>query len=166
MIELVVVIAILAVLAAFALSRYANLGQSARAAAINGLAGSANSAVSLIRVATATKGNGIPGTQPGITFVTLGDGTQIRLWNGYPDRWCDGIGLTQLGSSAPSGGCYLSAAPVSYNSFTFYGYGSSSIPNGDAGWRMESAPSPINCAVGYNYNGTGIPQVYIYTSGC
>ena len=166
LIELVVVIAILGVLAAVALGRYVSLGQSARAGAINGLAGSVNSAISLVSAATAIKGSGVAGSQAGITFVTLGDGTQIRVWNGYPDRWCDGIGLTQLGSSAPSGGCYLSTAPISFNNFTFYGYGNSTIPNGDAGWRLENAPTPINCAVGYNYNGSGNPTVLVYTSGC
>jgi MSHA pilin protein MshA len=166
LIELIAVIAITGVLAAIALGRYADLSGSARSAAINGLAGSVNSAVSLVIALTAIRGAGTAGSQVGITYVTLADGTQIRVWNGYPDRWCDGIGLTQIGATVPAGGCYLSTAAVASNNFTFYGAGNSTIPNGDAGWRIESAPTPINCAVGYNYGGTGTPTVYAYTSGC
>jgi MSHA pilin protein MshA len=70
------------------------------------------------------------------------------------------------GASVSAGGCYLSTAPVPYGNFTFYGYSNGQIPNGDAGWRLESAPDPKNCSVGYNYNGTGTPQVLVYTSGC
>ena len=166
LIELVAVIAILGVLAALALGRYASLGATARTATINALAGSVNSAVSLVIATTAIRGAGTAGAEAGITYVTMADGTQIRVWNGYPDRWCDGIGMTQIGASVPVGGCYLSTAAVAFNNFTFYGYGNSTIPNGDAGWRIESAPTPINCAVGYNYGGTGTPTVYAYTSGC
>ena len=166
LIELIVVIVVLAVLGATVLSRYANWAQAARISTINGLAGSVNSALMLLRSATAINGPGTVGTQAGITYVTLEDGTSVRMWNGYPDRWCDGIGMTQMGMSIPSGGCYLSSAAVPYWKYTFYGYGNGAIPNGDAGWRIETAPTPINCSVGYTYNGTGVPQATAHTSGC
>jgi len=166
LIEMIVVVVILAVLGASAIGRYVNLAQSARISAINGLAGSVNAAVALVQSSTVLHGPGSAGTQAGITFTTMADGTQVRLWNVYPDRWCDGVGITQSGASVPSGGCYLSTTAVPYGKFVFYGFGNSTIPNGDAGWRIETAPTPLNCAVGYNYGGTGTPAVIAYTSGC
>ncbi len=165
LIELLVVIVILGVVAAAALPRFANLGREARISAINGLAGSVKSAMSLVKGYTSVRGIGTAGTQVNITWINLDAATPIRLWNGYPDRWCDGIGMTLQGAVA-AGGCYLSTAPVAYGNFSFYGYGNGQIPNGDAGWRNESAPDPKNCSVGYNYNGTGTPQVLVYTAGC
>lgn len=165
LIELTVAILILGILAAVALPRFSNTSTAARVAAINGLAGSVNSALGLVRAITAVQGPGTAGTEAGITYVTM-DTVQIRVWNGYPDRWCDGVGMALAGSSVPSGGCYLSTAAVPSTTFTFYGYGSGMIPNGDAGWRIETAPGPQNCSVGYNYGGTGVPLVTAYTSGC
>lgn len=165
LVELVVVILIVAAMAAVALPKYTEMAQSARIAAVKSLAGSVNSSLGLINSTIAIQGLGTPGTQAGITYVTM-DNVQIRVWNGYPDRWCDGVGLMQAGSSIPSGGCYLSNAAVPGTTFTFYGYGSSFIPNGDAGWRIEGAPTPINCSVEYNYGGTGFPVVTTYTTGC
>ncbi|MBV8634045.1 MAG: hypothetical protein JO002_06120 [Burkholderiaceae bacterium] len=159
------VILVLSILGALALPRFNNNSTAARTAAVKGMAGAVNSAVGLIRATTAVQGPGTPGTQAGITYVTM-DTVQIRVWNGYPDRWCDGIGLTLAGSTVPSGGCYLSSAAVPSTTFTFYGYGNGSIPNGDAGWRIETAPTPANCAVGYTYGGSGVPTVTAYTSGC
>ncbi len=165
LIELMTVILILGILAAVALPRFNNAAAASRSAAVNGLAGSVNSALGLVRAITAVEGPGTAGTQAGITYVTM-DTVQIRVWNGYPDRWCDGVGLTQVGSTVPSGGCYLSTAAVPSTTFTFYGYGNGMIPNGDAGWRIETAPAPMNCAVEYNYGGSGVPVVTAYTSGC
>jgi len=166
LIELIVVIVILGILLALALPKMMNMGASARIASIRSLAGSVKSALGLVKVLTTMSGPGTQGAQADITWVGLTDGTQVRVWSGYPDRWCDGIGLTQQGMTVPSGGCYLSAAAVSHETYTFYGYGNSAIPGGDAGWRIESAPTPIQCAVRYTYNGTGIPLVQAYTSGC
>jgi MSHA pilin protein MshA len=90
----------------------------------------------------------------------------VRIWNGYPDRWCDGIGVMQQTLQVPQGGCYLSSSPVMQDQFTFYGYGNSQIPNGDAGWRIESAANPQLCSVEYHYNGSGAPVVTVSTSGC
>jgi len=50
--------------------------------------------------------------------------------------------------------------------YTFYGYGNSQIPGGDAGWRIENAPDPKLCSVQYTYNGSGVPVVTANTSGC
>lgn len=166
LIELIVVIVILGVLVAAALARYVNLGGEARSAAIGGLAGSVNSAVSMVKALTLLRGQGVAGSQVNITWVNMTPSTPIRLWSGYPDRWCDGIGMTQLGATVPAGGCYLSTTPVPYGKFTFYGYGNGMIPGGDAGWRIETAPTPQYCSVRYTYNGTGVPVVTQYVSGC
>lgn len=165
LIELVVVILILGILSVVALPRFNNASTAARVAAVQGQAGSINSALGLVRAITAVQGPGTAGAEAGITYVTM-DTVQIRVWNGYPDRWCDGVAATQAGFTVPSGGCYLSTAPVPSTTFTFYGYGSGMIPNGDAGWRIETAPGPMNCSVGYNYGGSGVPVVTAYTSGC
>jgi hypothetical protein len=50
--------------------------------------------------------------------------------------------------------------------YMFYRYGNSAIPNGDAGWRIETAPTPMQCSIQYTYNGTGVPVVKLNTSGC
>lgn len=166
LIEIVVVIVILGILAMQALPRFVNLSSDARTSAIKELAGSVKDAITMVQAMTAIRGQGTAGSQVNITWVNLDPSTPVRLWNGYPDRWCDGIGMTQLGASVPSGGCYLSPGAVPYGKFTFYGYGNAAIPNGDAGWRIEDAPTPSNCAVGYTYNGSGTPVVTAYTSGC
>ncbi|WP_293265635.1 prepilin-type N-terminal cleavage/methylation domain-containing protein [Oryzomicrobium sp.] len=165
LVELIVVVVILGILAATALPRFINLGSSARTAAIQGLGGSVSSALNLVAAMTGVSGTGTPGEQIDITWITIG-GTPMRIWNGYPDRWCDGIGVSQQGFTAPGGGCYLSAAAVPYGNFTFYGYGNGQIPGGDAGWRIESAPDPAQCSVQYTYNGSGTPVVTVNTSGC
>jgi prepilin-type N-terminal cleavage/methylation domain-containing protein len=166
LIELIVVITILGILAALALPRFIDLGSSARTAAIEGLGGSVRSAMGLVNAFTMLRGTGTAGAQVDITWITLSDGTSVRLWSGYPDRWCDGIGVTQQGFAVPGGGCYLSNAAVEHGEFTFYGYGNGQIPGGDAGWRIESAPTPMQCSVQYTYNGTGTPVVTVNTSGC
>jgi len=166
LIELVVVILVVGILAALALPRFNAMGADARAGAIKSLAGAVRSSIAQMHSLTSVRGNGTPGTQVNITWVTLDDGTPVRIWSGYPDRWCDGIGVMQGDASVPTGGCYLSSAAVPYQIYTFYGYGNSQIPNGDAGWRIESAPTPSQCSVQYTYNGSGVPVVTPYTSGC
>lgn len=166
LIELVAVIVILGVLAAVAVPRLFDLGGSARAAAIQGLGGSVKSALNLVQSLVILRGQGSAGAQVDITWVSLPDGTQIRMWSGYPDRWCDGIGVTQQGLVVPAGGCYLSNAALAHGKFTFYGYGNSQLPGGDAGWRIEDAPNPATCSVQYTYNGSGVPVVTVNTDGC
>lgn len=166
LIELIVVIVILGILAATAMPRFIDLGSSARAASIQALAGSVKSGMVLVKSFTVLRGNGTAGAQQDITWITLPDGSKVRLWSGYPDRWCDGIGATQQGMVLPSGGCYLSTAAVKQGDYTFYGYGNGQIPGGDAGWRIESAPTPMQCSVQYTYNGSGEPKVTVNTSGC
>lgn len=166
LIELIVVILVVGILAALALLRLINVDSDARASIIRALAASVRSSGALVHGLTAVRGNGTAGSQANITWVTLDDGTQVRIWSGYPDRWCDGIGVLQQGMSVPAGGCYLSSAPIAFDKYTFYGYGSSSIPNGDAGWRIESAPTPSQCSVQYTYNGSGEPSVKANTGGC
>jgi prepilin-type N-terminal cleavage/methylation domain-containing protein len=166
LIELITVIVILGILAAVALPKLVDLGSSGRAAAIQSLAGSVKTSISLVKSITTLRGAGTAGTQANITWVTVEGNAQVRVWSGYPDRWCDGIGATQQMMVVPSGGCYLSAAAVVQDSYTFYGFGNNKIPGGDAGWRIESAPTPTQCSVQYTYNGTGVPVVKTNTSGC
>lgn len=166
LIELVVVIVILGILASTALPKFINLGREARVAAIQSLAGSVRSSMHLVEGQVMIKGMGSAGQQPNITWIQLADGTNVRVWSGYPDRWCDGIGVLQQGFIVPTAGCYLSNAAIENNGLTFYGFGNSTIPTGDAGWRIESASTPNQCAVQYRYNGSGTPVVTAHTSGC
>jgi prepilin-type N-terminal cleavage/methylation domain-containing protein len=166
LIELAVVIVLIGILLAFAIPRLFDLSSSSRIASIQALAGSVKGSLGQVKALTTISGAGTQGTQVNITWVTLTDGTQVRIWSGYPDRWCDGIGAAQDGMTVPSGGCYLSTVGVPYEKYTFYGFGNNKIPGGDAGWRIESAPAPTQCSVRYTYNGTGVPVVTANTSGC
>ena len=165
LIELIVVIVILGVLSAVALPKFADLGGDGRKASIQALAGSVNTGIKLVKSLTAIRGAGTADKIVNLTWVDM-DGTQVRVWSGYPDRWCDGVGAVLQGMTVPSGGCYLKTTGVVVDGYTFYGYGNDKLPNGDAGWRIESAPDPKQCSVQYTYNGTGVPDVKMNTSGC
>lgn len=166
LIELIVVLVILGILAAIAFPRFINYGSSARIASIEALAGTVRTSIGLVRSLTALRGEGTASSIANITFVDIDSATSMRVWSGYPDRWCDGIGLALQGSKVPSGGCYLSPSAVPSGDYTFYGYGNSQIPGGDAGWRIESAPTPTQCSVQYTYNGGAAPVIKANTSGC
>lgn len=166
LVELVVVIVILGILAITALPKFINVGADARASAVQALAGSIRSSIGLVNAQTYLSGNGEDAGIAGLTFITLQDGSRVRVWNGYPDRWCDGIGTLQQGFVVPGGGCYLSTAGIAFGTFTFYGFGNGQIPGGNAGWRIESAPNPTQCSVQYIYNGVVRPVVNTQTSGC
>lgn len=164
LIELVMVVVILGVLAAFALPQFVNLGSDARVAALNGLLGSVRTTMETVKVTTALRGSATS-ANPQLNFLNM-QGSTIRLWNGYPDRWWDGIGMTLEGAPAIAGGGYLSTTPIVFNRFTFYGYSNSTLPGGDAGWVLADAPTPANCSLAYNYGGTGEPQLILRTTGC
>lgn len=164
LIELVMVIAILGVLAAVAVPKFINLGTDARVATLNGLLGAVRTTMETVKVTSALRGTTAV-ADPALKFLDM-QGSSIRLWNGYPDRWWDGIGMTLQGAPTISGGGYLSTAPIVFNKFTFYGYSNSTIPNGDAGWVLTDAPNPANCSLAYNYNGSGEPQLILRTTGC
>jgi MSHA pilin protein MshA len=164
LIELVMVIAMLGVVAAIALPRFVNLGADARIAAVNALHGSIKTSMELVKVTVALRGSA-SSPNPELNFLNM-QGSTIRLWNGYPDRWWDGIGMTLQGAPAIAGGGYLSTAPIVFNQFTFYGYSNGTIPNGDAGWVLTAAPTPAMCSLAYSYNGTGEPVLILRTSGC
>jgi MSHA pilin protein MshA len=166
LIELIVVIVILGVLSAVALPKFVDLGSSARISSIQALAGSVKTGVGMVKSLTAVRGAGTPAGIKDLTFVAMDASTQLRVWNGYPDRWCDGIGAVLQTMTVPANGCYLSSAAIQVDGYTFYGYGNNKIPNGDAGWRIESAPTPMQCSVQYTYNGTGVPTITTNTSGC
>ena len=117
-----------------------------------------------VKVTAALRGSAISGN-PALNFLDM-QGSTIRLWNGYPDRWWDGLGMTLQGAPAISGGGYLSSAPIEFNKFTFYGYGNGTIPSGDAGWVLADAPTPTNCSLAYRYNGSAEPTLIARTSGC
>jgi MSHA pilin protein MshA len=165
LIELIVVIVILGVLSAVALPKFADLGSDGRKASIQALTGSVNTGIKLVKSLTAIRGAGTALAIANLTNVDM-DGTKIRVWSGYPDRWCDGIGSVVQGMSVPTAGCYLSSAGVEVDGYTFYGYGNNKLPNGDAGWRIESAPNPTKCSVQYSYSGTGVPTVTTNVDGC
>jgi hypothetical protein len=119
----------------------------------------------MIGAVTSARGPGSSSAIAGITFFNM-NGTSIRLWNGDPARWWDGIGQTQAGAQSIAGGGYLSTAAVPYGQYTFYGFGSAQITGGNAGWRIESAPTPANCSVAYVYDGVGLPTLRGNTNGC
>ena len=168
LIELVLVIAILSILSAVAIPRFLNLGTNARISSMSALSGALNTAMSIVHAQVMVQGPGSKGTQVNITWISLGDGTRVRLWNTYPDRWCDGVGAIVQGVQAPAGdSCYLSSAAVpTTTNIRFYGYGNSQSPAGNAGWRDESATNATYCSVEYVYNGTIKPVVITNTSGC
>jgi MSHA pilin protein MshA len=168
LIELIVVIVILGILSAFALPKFVDIGSSARTASINSLYGSVNSALPLVHSLIIVNGLGSTGAQQNITWVTQSDGTQVRVWSGYPDRWCDGVGIILEGMIVPSVGCYSTGVAVPFGNYTFYGWNNGgNIGSGiNAGWRIENAPIPAFCSVEYNYNGTGTPIVTANTTGC
>lgn len=164
LIELVIVIVLLGVIAATALPKFVNLGSDARIASMNALYGSIKTSMELVKVTVALRGS-VSSANPQLNFLDM-QGSTIRLWNGYPDRWWDGIGMTLQGAPAIAGGGYLSTAPIVFNQYTFYGYSNSTIPNGDAGWVLTNAPTPATCSLAYNYGGTGEPQLILRTAGC
>jgi MSHA pilin protein MshA len=166
LIELIVVIVILGVLSAVALPKFVDLGSSARTSSLQALAGSVNTGIATVKGLTAIRGAGTPSGIANLTFVNMDSGSRLRVWNGYPDRWCDGIGAVLQSMTVPTNGCYLSSAGIEVDGYTFYGYGNDKLPGGDAGWRIESAPTPMQCSVQYTYAGTGIPVVKVNTSGC
>ena len=166
LIELIVVIVILGILAAVALPKFVDLGSDARASSIRSLAGSVKTGIGMVTSVTSVRGAGTASGVAEVTYVALDSATQVRVWNGYPDRWCDGIGAVLQGATVPGGGCYLSSAAVTGPDYTFYGCGNNKIPNGHAGWRIESAPTPAQCSVEYDYGGSGTPVVTANTSGC
>ena len=162
LIELIVTIVILGILAAAAIPRFANLGRESRIAAINALAGNVDSAMH----AAFAKAVIIDNRGQAVGTVTLTSELPIRIWNSWPDRWWDGIGIALEGASPSSGG-YLSTQPFSYGQFTFYGFGNAVLPGGIAGWTYSTAPDPANCSVTYANDGSGnTPVITVYSSGC
>ncbi len=167
LIELVMVIVILGVLAAVAVVRFVDLSGDARTSSIRALEGSVKTASALINSFIGVRGQGAvgAGSPVNLTFLDYG-GVTIRVWNGYPDRWWDGIGMTLANTAPVAGTGYGSSAAIPYGKYTFYGWGNGAIPNGDAGWRLEGAPDPANCSVAYTYNGAGVPAVTSRVTGC
>lgn len=162
LIELIVTIVILGVLGATALPRVIDFGQSARIASVQTLAGSVNSAMNLVFAKAVVINN----RGQTVGTVTLSNDLPIRIWNSWPDRWWDGIGIALEGASPTSGG-YLSTQPYSYGNFTFYGFGNNILPGGLAGWVLAAAPTPSHCSVTYANDGSGkTPAVTTYTDGC
>jgi MSHA pilin protein MshA len=163
LIELVITIVAIGILAATALPRFADLRSEARSAAVEALAGSVREAMTLVHTRALVTRN--LGQAVGTVWVDM-DGVAVRVWNGWPDRWWDGIGVA-LSDASPTSGGYLSAAPYPYGKFTFYGYGNGQLPGGLAGWLVADAPVPRNCSVTFANDGSGNPPVVTATiSGC
>lgn len=162
LIELIATIVILGILAAVAIPHFANLGRDSRIAAVKALAGNVDSAMH----AAFAKAVVIDNRGQAVGTVTLSSELPIRIWNSWPDRWWDGIGIALEGATPSSGG-YLSTQPFSYGQFTFYGFGNAVLPGGIAGWAYSAAPDPANCGVTYANDGSGnTPAITVHTGGC
>lgn len=157
-------IVVLGVLAALAVPKFVDLGADARVAALKTLEGSVKTTMETVKVTAALRGS-TSSADPTLNFLDL-QGSTIRLWNGYPDRWWDGIGMTLHGAPVIAGGGYLSSAPIVFNQYTFYGYGNATLPNSDAGWVLTNSPTPANCSVAYRYDGVAEPVLILRTTGC
>lgn len=165
LIELVTVMVVLAIVSVFITIKYIGIQKNARIAALKSLAANVRTAMNAVHyqdIATRNLGAGV-GTVP----VNM-NGVDIRVWNGWPDRWWDGIGISLAGATPTTyGPSYLSTAPYPFQMFTFYGYGNSILPGGLAGWVVTDAPNPSACCVTYGVDGSlATPPVVIYTSGC
>jgi MSHA pilin protein MshA len=165
LIELVVVILLLGILSVFVKSIYIDIQKNARITAVKSLAANVHAAMNAVHyqgIVTRNLGAGV-GTVP----VRM-NGVDIRVWNGWPDRWWDGIGISLVGATPTTyGPSYLSTAPYPFQIFTFYGYGNSVLPGGLAGWVVTNAPNPSACCVTYGVDGAvATPPIVTYTSGC
>lgn len=169
LVELVVALAVAGILAAVVVPKFLGLAKDARMAKVNGLAGTVAVAMNMVHAKAVLEGALYANAQDhsaGTVWVTIGGGNRIRIWNEWPDRWWDGIGVALSGASPSSGG-YLSTQPYPYEGFTFYGYGNGVLPDGFAGWALQGAPDPGNCAVTYDNDGSGsLPVVGVVTGGC
>jgi MSHA pilin protein MshA len=160
LVELVAVLLVLVVLSALALPKLRDLGTDARIAAVNALAASVHSATQKVKLALDAKG--LSTSASAHTFLQTDGQAYVRIWKGYPDRWWDGIGITQVAANTTISN-YGSAAPVVYDQFTFYGFGG---PLGNAGWVVTHAPTPTQCSVQYVFDGSGEPAIVVTTRGC
>ncbi|MGC8504442.1 MAG: pilus assembly FimT family protein [Acidithiobacillus sp.] len=169
-IELMVVMVLLGLLAAFAIPRFVDLQKDARMAKVQALAGAVAAASNLVYSKVLVTNNGFyqPGQTSGTTSVAIGQGVTVRVWNGYPDRWWDGIGAALAGGGNVGDGSYLNSGTCHpYQGFCFYGYGNGVLPNGLAGWALQGAPDPGHCSVTYANTGNGqLPVVGVYNGGC
>lgn len=166
---LVLTLVIVGILAAVVMPKFFGLARDARIAKVNGLAGAVTVAMNMVHAKARLEGAMYANAQnrsAGTVWVTIGGGDQVRIWNEWPDRWWDGIGVTLAGATPASGG-YLSTQPYPYAGFLFYGYGNTVLPNGLAGWALQDAPYPGNCAVTYDNDGSGSPPVVgVDIAGC
>jgi len=142
LIELIVVIVILGVLSAVALPKFVDLGSSARTASIQALAGSVKTGIGVVKSLTALHGAGTAAGPVNLTFVTLDDSTQVRVWSGYPDRWCDGIGAVLQGAKVPTNGCYLSSAAVTGDDTRSMASATTSCPTATPGGASRARRRP------------------------
>lgn len=169
LLELLVVMLVVGILAAVLLPKFLGLTKDARIAKVSSLAASVADAMNMLHTKADLQGAlyaNVANRSSGTVWVNIGGGAQVRIWNEWPDRWWDGIGVTLAGASPPTGG-YLSTQPYPYNGFIFYGYGNSILPGGLAGWALSGAPNPGQCSVTYDNNGNGaLPRVGVTTAGC
>lgn len=169
LLELLVVLMVVGILAAVIMPKFLGLAKDARIAKVNSLAGSVAVAMNMVHTKANLQGalyaNAV-NRGSGTVWVNIGGGVQVRIWNEWPDRWWDGIGISLAGAS-PSTGGYLSTQPYPYDGFVFYGYGNSVLPGGLAGWALSGATHPGNCSVTYDNSGNGVsPLIGVTTSGC
>lgn len=145
LIELIVVIIILGILAAAALPRFPALQSSARASALSGLQGSMNSAMALVHSQAIVSNRSLSGADT----VTLEQGQQVSIVNGYPDATANGI-MAAINVATTNNG-YVMA----------YGTGSMTV-------TMSGATTPANCTLTYTEaTGTAVATALLpTTSGC
>lgn len=157
LIELITVIVILGVLAASALPKFMNLGKEAREAALQGLAGSLRAAANLGRAKCAlavttcslTTGAGsLPYYIDSGTTIWTHYGWPTAMGRIYVDNWAGSID-NLINRSAE-----FERMPH--------------VPGSWAGvYQFKGAPTPANCKVTYQMNGTSDAlTVVVDSSGC
>lgn len=147
LIELVMVIVILGVVAAVAIPKFANLGRDTRIASIKGLEAAIREALDVSRAKCAvTSGCSISLTS-GTTYVTLQDGTSIRVWNGSPDGGDLDNGIHKA---------------INYDGFSLSVAGGST----DSIFTIADAPTPTQCRVVYVNPASGPTTISSVITGC
>ena len=149
LLELIVVIVILGVLAATALPKFMNMRQEARVAVLDRLAmevtGAANLGAAKCYLVPACRGFGWSAVQ-----VTDPSGVLGTMYNGYP--------TANAADSNSHISDWLNVTGVTVNTSSFM----------YTDFQLDGAPTPSECAVGYNYaTSLGAPPVITkITTGC
>lgn len=143
LIELIMVIVILGILAATAIPKFTDLTKSARTSSVKALEAAIREAVDITRAKCAvTSGCSL---SAGTAFVTLRDGTSVRMWQGYPDAGELDNGIHKA---------------VDYSGFSL----SMTGDNMTSIFSITDAPIPSQCSVKYVEGGA--TAISSDVSGC